>query len=870
MARYTRRQFVAQLFAASIGPASSTLPGPFISGDWNAGLAELFVLTRQPGSSSVIIDIWTSQIGSLDLALLPEQLGRAVLWHDVRGATGLARSISEIISASEECFGIKPVLGSNAAAVIASVEFQSSFEILLNSFAPALLKTIGRRIAVIDLSSCGLTRLQWLDVIPLLRSLYTHIVGVDYSVPGLCELYHKLEPQHRLSNLARRTLQVCDYWLLASDQSISGRVELSSEERSLAFTTSLGHLGLALVCPGADICNAVQSVAHGSVRCVWSEQVSPSIKAPSTPGAELRLVPDWVKHSYCWMAWAFHREWGSLLHSAKKELRDLIIVISRYERVRLLTPPHAIQEAQSLFSDNNVEVVTAPVDDIWMRDIAPIYVMLDGDAVPIDLNFNSWGNSEYREARPGDRLAAVAGPLFGSQTLSAPFVAEGGAFTVDEDGFVYTTKSCLLSESRNPIIQQTDIERGLIQLGASKVVWLEGDFDEMITNGHVDGYVLPTETGEVLVQTAPHGGDKATRAADIDRIQSVLDQKGTGASVHLVSPPDHLPRREQMFAGSYMNVYTPNGAVIMPIFGDSQRDAEAERAIRAGFPTREVHTVTINSIASGGGGVRCLVQPVPSDANSTRRRAKKKVGEGMTRKRITSEFFDDHVEFVARALIGADIYTNVAGARVGGKIVSTESYGPGDPFSHSYRGPGADVKPGANQMSEPAGRIYFAQNGQGCTFNISCGPAGYSSAVLICVLRPFCGSTAVMRARRIRPVGYSDDLKSYNRLLDDPEKYLSVLCDGPLTLCDALGIDNELYKLSHVGKLSIDSSYFELFAPDKTYPVATDSREGLKEMRKRLRAERAAHPDIDFHQSAQRRFILEGIDNLPPCLPDPD
>lgn len=326
----------------------------------------------------------------------------------------------------------------------------------------------------------------------------------------------------------------------------------------------------------------------------------------------LRLVPDWAQHSYCWMAWALHPEWGSLLRSAKQELQDLIVTISRYEPVRLLTPPSVISEAESLFGGEHIEIISAPVDDIWMRDIAPVYVMRGGCAVPIDLNFNSWGHSEYREPRPGDRLASVASHLFGACVYSAPFIAEGGAFTIDGSAGVYTTKSCLLHKKRNPIVGQSEIEQALVKLGASKVVWLEGDEDETITNGHVDGYVLPTESGDILVQTTDHERNVSTRSTDIGVIQSALHQTNPRGSVVLVAPPRNLKRRDPMFAGSYLNVYTPNNAVIMPAFGDAQRDDEAARAIRAAFPEREVKVLRIDSLASGGGGVRCLVQPVPS------------------------------------------------------------------------------------------------------------------------------------------------------------------------------------------------------------------------------------------------------------------
>lgn len=238
------------------------------------------------------------------------------------------------------------------------------------------------------------------------------------------------------------------------------------------------------------------------------------------------------------------------------------------------------------------------------------------------------------------------------------------------------------------------------------------------------------------------------------------------------------------------------------------------------------------------------------------------------RLRLGAEFFDNDVEYVAQALIGADLYTNVAGARVGGKIIATESYGHDDPFSHCYGGPGSTIKPGAEQMCGPPGRIYFAENNLGCTFNISCGPVGRGSAVLICALQPFCGSTAVMRSRRKRPIGYDQDLKGYRKELDDDDRFISFLCDGPQNLCDSLGITDELYELSHSGKLDITDSHFELLARDTVYPVEAKPRRGLDKQLEGFKLERAAHPEIEQHRLALRRFVMKDCNKLPSCLPD--
>lgn len=233
------------------------------------------------------------------------------------------------------------------------------------------------------------------------------------------------------------------------------------------------------------------------------------------------------------------------------------------------------------------------------------------------------------------------------------------------------------------------------------------------------------------------------------------------------------------------------------------------------------------------------------------------------RSRIDAEFFRNDVEYAAQALIGADLFTRIDGLRVGGKIMATESYGHGDPFSHCYDGPGSAIKPGADQMRGPPGTIYFAENNLGCTFNISCGPAGCCSALLVCILLPFCSSTETMRARR-------RSYKSYNRHLDDDSRYVLHLCDGPQNICDSLGIGDELYGLSHEGKLTIDDSRFELFAPQEEYPVVAMSRVGLERQLLGFKRDRAAHPYIEQHRLAPRRFVLKGPDKFPSCLPDPD
>jgi agmatine deiminase len=110
---------------------------------------------------------------------------------------------------------------------------------------------------------------------------------------------------------------------------------------------------------------------------------------------------------------AVHREWGKSIKKVKRELSKVVKTIARYEKVHLLVPRQAAREALREFSSfSNVIVIKAPVDDIWMRDIAPTFAIRKmssrQEVVAIDWNFNAWGGlalntTRTNPTRGGDR-----------------------------------------------------------------------------------------------------------------------------------------------------------------------------------------------------------------------------------------------------------------------------------------------------------------------------------------------------------------------------------------------------------------------------------------------------------------------------------
>lgn len=333
----------------------------------------------------------------------------------------------------------------------------------------------------------------------------------------------------------------------------------------------------------------------------------------------IRIPAEWEPHTCCWMAWAVHAEWGDWVDKVKAELEKVIQTIAQFEPVRLLAAPDHVADAHDRFSGGNVQIIEAPVDDIWMRDIAPTFALRGGEVVAIDYNFNGWGNTKERRARPGDRLGATASAIFGVPRICVPFIAEGGAFITDGEGTLVTTESCLLNCNRNPFgskaIRKRRIEWVFEEFGVRRLIWLKGDPCESITSGHIDGYALFTAPGTVLVEAINDDDIEPPRwrAHDVNTLENSYDDAGRRLRVKRVLAPrkQYWRFRGKMFAPCYLNAYLANGAVIGACFGDPERDKSAKDALARAFPRRCIRMMRIDHIAAGGGGIHCLTQPMP-------------------------------------------------------------------------------------------------------------------------------------------------------------------------------------------------------------------------------------------------------------------
>ena len=323
----------------------------------------------------------------------------------------------------------------------------------------------------------------------------------------------------------------------------------------------------------------------------------------------MRYPGEWEPHERTIMGWPCRAElWGPTLEQARADYAFVANAIADFEDVTMIAGSAQDAHDARAACTGRVQVVELPIDDSWLRDSGPIYVVDDaGGRVAVHFGFNAWGG----KFTPWDKDARIGGLIareLGDEVRTAPMVLEGGSVISDGNGTILTTEQCLLSANRNPSLSQDAIEELLAEwLGAERIVWLGlGLAEDRDTDGHVDLIAAFTPDRRALAQTVPSTNVNHERCAE--NLQRMHD-----AGIETIEVP-HLPYRGvagETIAVGYLNFYVCNDAVIVPTAQD-EFDEEAMAIIGEAFPGRSIVAVPGATIAYGGGGPHCITQQVPA------------------------------------------------------------------------------------------------------------------------------------------------------------------------------------------------------------------------------------------------------------------
>ena len=339
-----------------------------------------------------------------------------------------------------------------------------------------------------------------------------------------------------------------------------------------------------------------------------------------------RMPAEWVRHERTWAAWPTAGYADAVpaddLAEARRTWATAVRAVALFEPVTVVADPKDADDARRTLRQGptayGVDVLEVPLDDAWMRDVGPTFVVgREHTLGAVDWVFDGWGGQEWavwtHDARVGERVAAEAG----AERVRSELVCEGGAVHVDGSGTVLLTESVLLDPARNPGLDRADVEAEMTRtLGASACVWLprglEGDHGEDGTRGHVDLLATFAATGTVLVhwQPDPAHPDHEVSVEAERLLRSARDAAGRPLEVVRLTAPSTLEDGDAWVGWSYVSHVVVNGGVVVPTFGDA-RDREAQILLGRMYAGRRVVGTPARTVFERGGGLHSLTQQQP-------------------------------------------------------------------------------------------------------------------------------------------------------------------------------------------------------------------------------------------------------------------
>lgn len=368
-----------------------------------------------------------------------------------------------------------------------------------------------------------------------------------------------------------------------------------------------------------------------------SQESSKNLITDSTPSDDGFYMPaEFAPIQKVWMIWPYRADnWRQQAQPAKVSYAAVAMAIRPFCNVAVLVNPTDYRACRDSLPED-IDVISIPSNDAWARDIVPTFLINEtGDLRACDWTFNAWGGDYdglYAPWDDDDKLAARLCEHLGIKRYRTEgFVMEGGAFHVDGEGTVLTTRMCLLSPGRNPHLTEHQIEDKLkTYLNAKKVLWIDDGIDPDETTGHIDDIACFARPGEVVclfTDDPSHPFFTATQKA-YQQLTAMTDAKGRRLKVHKlcctkqpVTLPEHYDieqsdeakarRTGDVCIASYANFLICNDAIIVPQYDDIN-DRLAITQLEKVFPRHQVVGVHTKEIVFGGGNIHCITQQQPA------------------------------------------------------------------------------------------------------------------------------------------------------------------------------------------------------------------------------------------------------------------
>ena len=339
------------------------------------------------------------------------------------------------------------------------------------------------------------------------------------------------------------------------------------------------------------------------------------------------LPAEWEQQSCIQLTWPHAQtDWLPYLKEITATFIEMTDVITHYEPVLIAAQEPEMVEAllrPKLSEKQWTRVRVCPVesDDTWARDHGGITLVAQDNIQLkrcrlLNFKFNGWG-----EKFEAEKDNAITGALYAQGALRGElidkndFVLEGGSIESDGKGTVFTTSMCLLAPHRNQPLSQQQIEERLKQeLCARRIVWLDhGNLMGDDTDGHIDTIVrtAPNDTLLYIGCDDPQDEQFEDFQALETQLMALKNEEGLPYRLLRLPMPAAIYDGEDRLPATYANFVILNGAVMVPTYGQLDKDRTAMDTIAQAFPSRDIIGIDASVVIRQHGSLHCLTMQYP-------------------------------------------------------------------------------------------------------------------------------------------------------------------------------------------------------------------------------------------------------------------
>ena len=237
-----------------------------------------------------------------------------------------------------------------------------------------------------------------------------------------------------------------------------------------------------------------------------------------------------------------------------------------------------------------------PTNEAWARDHGPAFVLRTRrgktEAAIVDWGFNAWGG-KYPPWDADDNVPTRIAEELKLPVFYPGIVMEGGAVDFNGAGTVLTTTSCLLNKNRNPqgLLEERESRNTCATTTGRRTCsgWVKASRATTPTATSTT-WRASSMSGRSRSASRPTSAIRITRSCRRRAARSTQfrDQDGRPFEIVELPMPKPLAYEGQRVPATYVNFYFANGALLVPTFGQGDRDRKAIAILQSRLPKRKV------------------------------------------------------------------------------------------------------------------------------------------------------------------------------------------------------------------------------------------------------------------------------------------